>query len=147
MVVLGALAAGCGSATGGGNGSHGTTETTRPPDAFITARGVRTKMATGSYCWTAHRGSQSMTACADGVGWSSYPGMPRVTAVTGDRVTVWLGFTPTKPIEVDYARRSTFIPPSTTPTITVPGSGVLSVVAHGPPGDVNYAVRIGPNSR
>jgi hypothetical protein len=61
-------------------------------------------------------------------------------------VLLALGFTPSKRIEIDYAGRSTFIPPDAHPALTVPGSGILSVDAHGTRGDVSYGVRIVPRS-
>jgi hypothetical protein len=139
-----ALATACGSAAA--HPAHHTTQTTQPPDAYLTTGGVRTKMATGSSCWTVMHGDSGSTACSDSVGWEQYPALPRIGATSGDRVTVSFGFSPDRPIEVDYGGHSTYIPASPRPTLTVPGRGILSVDAHGSQGDVSYGIRIVPRS-
>ena len=126
--------------------AHHTRQTPKPPEAYLTARGVRAKMATGSSCWTIMHGRSGSTACSDSVGWSRYPGLPRVAIHPGDRVVVSFGFAPTRPIEVDYGGHSRYIPASAHPTLTVPGSGILEVDAHGSQGDVSYGIRIVPGS-
>jgi hypothetical protein len=143
-----ALATACGSAAAHSahHTTHHTTQTTQPPDAYLTTGGVRTKMATGSSCWTVMHGDSGSTACSDSVGWEQYPALPRIGAKSGDRVTVSFGFSPDRPIEVDYGGHSTYISASPRPTLTVPGRGILSVAAHGSQGDVSYGIRIVPRS-
>ena len=53
--------------------AHHTTQTRQPPDAYLTAGGVRARMATGSSCWTVMHGDSGSTACSDSVGWEQYP--------------------------------------------------------------------------
>jgi len=143
-----ALATACGHAAGhtAAHPTHHTTQTAQPPDAYLTAGGVRAKMATGSSCWTVMHGTSGSTACSDSVGWEQYPALPRFGANSGDRVTVSFGFRPDRPIEVDYGGHSTYIAASPRPTLTVPGRGILSVDAHGSHGDVSYGIRIVPSS-
>ena len=143
MALIGiALAAtACGTA-----GAHPGKQTRKPPDAYLTAHGVRTRMAGGSYCWTVTHGSSGVTGCADTAGWSRYPHFPQIRANRGDKVTVSFGFPLTKAVEVDFGHHSTFVPAGPRPTLTVPGHGILQVVGHGSQGDASYGIRIVPRS-
>lgn len=141
-----ALVTGCGSAAAE-PGHHQPRQTTKPPSAYVTVRGVRTKMGTGTSCWRAVNGAETVEGCADAVGWAQYPGLPRVTAAAGDRLTLDLGFTPTRKIEVNFAGHDRFVPATAHPTLTVPHAGIFWIAASGPRGDVSYGVRIDPPSR
>jgi hypothetical protein len=149
LAGMAALAAACGPlAAGSPHHTHHRQQSTKPPDAYIAVRsGHRVKMGLGSSCWTATNGSSTTSVCGDSAGWSYYPGLPRISAAAGDRVTVAFGFTPTRRIAIVYARHSTYLPPSRNPTLTVPGSGILEVDAIGSRGDVSYGIRIVPDSR
>lgn len=138
--------AGIAIATTACGGAHAAKQTRKPPDAYLTAHGMRAKMAGGSYCWTVTHGSSGVTGCADTVGWSQYPHFPQIRANRGDKVTVSFGFSPTRAVEVDFGHHSMFVPASRRPTLTVPGPGILQVVGHGSQGDASYAIRIIPRS-
>jgi hypothetical protein len=148
IALIAALATACGRAAADpGHHTHHQRQTTKPPGAYVSTRGVRTRMATGTYCWTATNGTSGARGCADGVGWNMYPGLPRITAAAGDRVTVALGFTPTRPIEVNFAGHARYVPATAHPVLTVAHSGIFWIAASGPRGDVSYGVRVGPPSR
>jgi hypothetical protein len=144
LAGIAAASSACGMATA--HSPHHTKQTGKPPDAYLTANGVRAKMALGSSCWTVMHGDSGSTACSDSVGWAQYRGLPRIRANSSDLVTVSFGFAPTRPIEIDYSGHSKYIPASPQPTLTVPGRGILEVDAHGSQGDVSYGIRIVPGS-
>ena len=130
----------------GGAAAHPAKQTRQPPDAYLTAHGMRAKMAGGSYCWTVMHGVAAYRLRGHG-GVVAVPGhFPQIRANRGDKRDDELRVLATRAVEVDFGHHSTFVPATRRPTLTVPGPGILQVVGHGSQGDASYAIRIIPRS-
>jgi hypothetical protein len=153
------VVAGCGNATGTGDGpkvlssgvppgsTRPTWETsTSPPPAFLEAPSGRTELTVGSYCWSVMAETGGAGSCGDSLPFASYGNLATAQIADGDTVTLVLALIPSKPIEVSLGGDTTELPAAARSEWQPTGHGILEVFATFPQGNVSYGIRIAPDS-
>ena len=150
LLALCTLVAGCGgSIVDGGltatapSSGHEQQHGQGPPAAYLTVNGTRTRMTTGSYCWTTmSEDGTGVGQCADAAGWAQIDDLPVITAADGDQVTLALGFDPTGPVQVTVGGHRMRFPAARSITFTPHGHGLIEVFTRANGGDVDYGASI-----
>ena len=125
------FATACGSADSG-SGS------TAPPPATANTGGKTTRLAFGSYCWSA----PGVTGCGDTGDPSRIPGLPVIHATRGATIVIRLGFDPTERVDVSIGHRHVQLDPARVLRIRADRPGLLDIGADHGPDDASYLARI-----